>query len=87
MHARNLFHVSAAMYDAWAVYDDTAVGYVHREKQVVANPEAARHMAISYAAHRVLSYRYGAHPHPDTPAYAQTTSHGMDPVPHLSFLF
>jgi hypothetical protein len=68
VHARNLFHVSVAMYDAWAVYDDTAVGYVHHEKQVAPDLDAARHMAISHAAYRVLSYRYGEHPHPDTPA-------------------
>lgn len=24
IHARNLFHISAAMYDAWAVYDTEA---------------------------------------------------------------
>ncbi|MDP7041674.1 MAG: hypothetical protein QGF91_03375, partial [Gammaproteobacteria bacterium] len=24
VHARNLFHLSAAMYDAWAVFDTTA---------------------------------------------------------------
>ena len=24
VHARNLFHMSAAMYDAWAVYSDSA---------------------------------------------------------------
>ena len=24
VHARNLFHISMAMYDAWAVYDDDA---------------------------------------------------------------
>ena len=28
VHARNLFHVSAVMYDAWAVYDDTAKPYL-----------------------------------------------------------
>jgi len=27
VHARNLFHASAAMYDAWAVHDDVAVPY------------------------------------------------------------
>ena len=27
VHARNLFHVSAAMYDAWAVYSETATTY------------------------------------------------------------
>ena len=26
VHARNLFHLSAAMYDAWAAYDATARG-------------------------------------------------------------
>ncbi len=31
VHARNLFHVSVAMWDAWAAYDDVAVGYVHNE--------------------------------------------------------
>ena len=31
VHARNLFHSSAAMYDAWAAYDDTAVGVFHNE--------------------------------------------------------
>lgn len=28
VHARNLFHVSSAMYDAWAVYADTASPYL-----------------------------------------------------------
>ena len=28
------------MYDAWAVYDATAVGYIHHEKRVVADPAA-----------------------------------------------
>src|SRR4029453_15567465 len=28
VHARNLFHVSAAMYDAWALYSDTASTYL-----------------------------------------------------------
>ena len=32
VHARNLFSVSVAMYDAWAVYDDMALGYVYRGK-------------------------------------------------------
>ena len=28
VHARNLFHVSAAMYDAWAAYSGTASTYL-----------------------------------------------------------
>ncbi|MCH7226975.1 FG-GAP-like repeat-containing protein [Haloferula sp. A504] len=58
VHARNLFHVSVAMWDAWAAYDPTAVGYIHREEQSPVDVEAARHEAISYAAYRVLHHRY-----------------------------
>src|SRR4051812_28357530 len=32
VHARNLFHLSVAMYDAWAAYDPVAVGYLYRGK-------------------------------------------------------
>ncbi|MDB6138882.1 MAG: Alkaline phosphatase [Verrucomicrobiaceae bacterium] len=61
-HARNLFHTAAAMYDAWAAYDPTAVGYIYNEKisPLPANVEAARAEAISYAAYRVLRNRYSS---------------------------
>jgi hypothetical protein len=58
VHARNLFHLAAAMYDAWAAYDATAVGYLDREKLTAADVQAARTEAISYAAYRVLAHRY-----------------------------
>ena len=32
VHARNLFHTSAAMWDAWAAYDPIADGYFVTEK-------------------------------------------------------
>src|SRR5919112_4509863 len=32
VHARNLFHVSVAMWDAWAAYDPVADGYLVRDK-------------------------------------------------------
>src|SRR3990172_11581519 len=32
VHARNLFHTSAAMWDAWAAYDREADGYFVTEK-------------------------------------------------------
>jgi ASPIC and UnbV/FG-GAP-like repeat/Domain of unknown function (DUF6851) len=57
-HARNLFHVSAAMWDAWAAYDPKADGYFVTEKHRSADVEAAREAAISYAAYRVLLWRY-----------------------------
>ncbi len=58
VHARNLFHTSAAMWDAWAAYDPAAEGYVVHEKHEADDVEAAREAAISYAAYRVLLYRY-----------------------------
>lgn len=58
VHARNLFHASAAMWDAWAAYDSNAVGYIHRETAAAADIAAARREAISYAVYRVLKHRY-----------------------------
>src|SRR5205814_9657925 len=57
-HARNLFDVSAAMWDAWAAYDPTADGYFVTEKDKAPDVGAAREIAISYAAYRVLLWRY-----------------------------
>jgi hypothetical protein len=57
-HARNLFDVSAAMWDAWAAYDPAADGYFVTEKDKAPDVEAARETAISYAAYRVLLWRY-----------------------------
>jgi hypothetical protein len=57
-HARNLFHVSAAMWDAWAAYDPKAEGYFVTEKDRAPDVEAAREAAISYAAYRILLWRY-----------------------------
>src|SRR5437870_3342284 len=60
LHARNLFHVSAAMWDAWAVYDPHAAGYFVTEKHSVRDSDlaGARNEAISYAAYRLLTSRY-----------------------------
>lgn len=71
MQARNLFHVSLAMYEAWALYNDVADNYVlgHTVGGVyypfpshiplIGNDTtASQQMAISYAAYRVLSHRY-----------------------------
>src|SRR3989449_5334542 len=58
VHARNLFHTSAAMWDAWAAYDPRAAGFLVKEKASASNVPAARAEAISYAAYRVLSARY-----------------------------
>lgn len=59
-HARNLFHLAAAMWNAWAAFDPAAVGYLHHEKLEVSDDEveAARRVAIHYAAYRLLRGRH-----------------------------
>lgn len=64
VHARNLFHLSVAMYDAWGTYDAVSAGYLVREKRPTEGMsalaiEAAREEAISYAAYRLLRSRFG----------------------------
>jgi len=69
VHARNLFHVSVAMYDAWAAYDSIAKPYMLGQSvhglsipfngvETPANIEAAREEAMSYAAYRILKHRF-----------------------------
>lgn len=61
VHARNLFHLSAAMWDAWVAYLPTGQGKgVFVDARVTPSDlEADRTKAISYAVLRVLEHRYG----------------------------
>ena len=69
VHARNLFHTAIALYDAWAAYDPTARPFLLGRTVggfpcpfdgigEPANSSAAREEAMSYAAYRLLSYRF-----------------------------
>lgn len=59
VHARNLFSLSTAMYDAWAAYDPTAAQFMHHEKVAPSGDEAAaRDEAISYAAYNIILHRF-----------------------------
>ncbi len=60
VHARNLFHFAAAMWDAWAGYDTAANGVFVRERHTADDVGKARSAAISYAAYGILSNRYHA---------------------------
>ncbi|HET7542271.1 MAG TPA: vanadium-dependent haloperoxidase [Polyangiaceae bacterium] len=60
VHARNLFHTSIALWDAYAIYDSTVSGYLTSEHRTASNVDSAREEAISYAAYRVLSHRYAS---------------------------
>ncbi|MCF8246471.1 MAG: T9SS type A sorting domain-containing protein [Saprospiraceae bacterium] len=80
VHARNLFHTSVAMYDAWAAYDTIATPYLLGKTvgdftcpfdgiPVPADIQAARDMAVSYAAYRVIKHRFQNSPGNNNPAY------------------
>jgi hypothetical protein len=58
VHARNLFHLSAAMWDAWAAYDTKASAVFVSERQTAKDVDLARRAAISYAAYDLLLHRY-----------------------------
>lgn len=69
VQARNLFHVSAAMYDAWAVFDEKASPYFLGNSignvqssftgfTPTKSREEARNEAISYAAFRMILHAY-----------------------------
>lgn len=73
VHARNLYHTSIALYDAWAAYDDQAQTFLlGREVHgfftsfngitVADDIKAAREEAMSYAAYRLLTYRFSKSP-------------------------
>ena len=74
VHARNLFHVSAAMYDVWAAYGDVEVPWLlgrtragetcEFDSTALAVPDdpaalqAAREEAMSFAAYRLIAHRF-----------------------------
>lgn len=69
VHARNLFHTSIAMYDAWAVYDEIASPFLLGNSvngfqcdftgiQLEGDLKEARNEAISYASYRLLRARF-----------------------------
>jgi hypothetical protein len=72
VHARNLFHMSAAMYDAWAAYDATASQYLHHEKASAPDIASARDEAISYAAYNIIKHRFVTGPAGAGPGAAET---------------
>lgn len=59
VHARNLFHLSATMYDAWVAWDEVSLPWFYSEEAPpTADVQAAREEAISYAAYRLLIHRF-----------------------------
>lgn len=73
VQARNIFHFSIALYDAWAVYDEEASPYLLGKTRdgyscpfkgipKPANVDSARMEAMSFAAYRLMSARFSHSP-------------------------
>lgn len=63
VHARNLFHVSLAMYDVWASRDPQAIPHLANETPAALGlSETELGAAISHAAYRVLVNRFTGSP-------------------------
>jgi hypothetical protein len=73
VHARNLFHVSTALFDTWAIYTNKAMPYligntVHDYKSgfdgFTPNEDESNSIekALSYAAYRLLKHRFSNSP-------------------------
>jgi len=84
IHARNLWHSSAMMYDIWSLFDDEAspyfLGNVHDGFEfqfdgfdITDDKEAKIHEAISFAMFRLLEHRFKTSPE-GSAAYASLVS-------------
>ena len=69
IHARNLFHISSAMYDAWSVYNADAQSFLFaNEVSGFSCPAAtivlpvdvlpSQEQSISFAAYRIIKHRF-----------------------------
>lgn len=70
IHARNLFHHSILMYDAWSIFNQQGRTYfeypdevlsMSNERSIIEKEEAIQ-QAISYASYRLLEARFNASP-------------------------
>ena len=73
VHARNLFHTSVLLYDAWATYDPNAATYFMGNEingfqcswgqvSAVSDLKAAQEEAMSFAVYRLLTHRFTGSP-------------------------
>ncbi len=88
VHARNLFHSSIAMYDAWAIINGGADTYLVGKQlynynnvfdgfESLLSKDETMDMAISYAAYRLLCYRFKDSPN------AEETKQSFDALMYL----
>jgi hypothetical protein len=61
-HARNLFHLSALMWDVWRAYGGGGTAFLTNESHASDDPGRDRATAISFAAYRLLAHRFQGGP-------------------------
>ncbi len=90
-HARNLFHVSVALYDSWATYHTSASPYFMGNRiggyqctwgtiQPVSDIQSAQEEAMSYAAYRLLTHRFR-----NSPSQSETQQRFDSLMNHLGY--
>jgi hypothetical protein len=62
VHARNLFHLSALMWDVWRAYGGGGTAWLTDESHASDDPARDREIAISFAAYRLLAERFAKGP-------------------------
>lgn len=73
IHARNLFHISSAMFDAWSVYNPEAKGFLFgnqvagfscasTEFDIPEDVLPQQEQAISFAVYRLIEHRFSTSP-------------------------
>jgi hypothetical protein len=62
VHARNLYHLSAAMWDAWRAYGGGGSPWLTDESHATDDAARDRTTAISFAAYRLLAARFQGGP-------------------------
>jgi hypothetical protein len=92
VHSRNLFHSSILLYDSWAIYDDEAdtyfLGKTLGEFECIfdgisepENIQDAQEEAMSYAAYRLILYRFA-----DSPLSGETVFYANQLMQNLGFI-
>jgi len=91
VHARNLFHASVLLYDAWATYDPVATTYFMGKNingyqcswgtvAPVSDIKAAQEEAMSYATYRLITHRFQ-----NSPGYAEIQQNIDDLMASLGY--
>jgi hypothetical protein len=64
VHARNLYHLSLSVWDAWATYDPIAQPVLFQEDHATTSPnvELWRSEAISHACYQIVKVRFASSP-------------------------